>query len=100
VGALNALNWLRDPFPLTTTFLSQTSATRVALVARFIDLLPAEDITAVTVSGRDVSQTVHQLPVEAVVAAQAVVDLSEGDSLTQITVRLPADLPWETCLLA
>jgi len=92
-AAVNALNSLRDPFPLSTTFLGQTIPTRVALFARFVDLLPGEDVSAVVVTGRDANQTVHQLPVEAVVAAPTVGSLPAGESLTQVTVRLPGDLP-------
>ena len=92
-GALNAQSWLRDPFPLTTTFLGQTFPTRVALFARFVDLLPGEDTSAVVVTGRDASQVVHQLPVEAVVSPQTVGNPGGGNSLTQINIRLPGDLP-------
>jgi hypothetical protein len=92
-GALNTHTWLRDPFALTTSFLGQTFPTRVALFAHFVDLLPGEDTSAVVVTGRDAGQVVRQLPVEAVVPAQTVGNLAEGDSLTQITVRLPGDLP-------
>jgi len=92
-GALNALTWQRDPFPLTTNFLGQTSGTRVALFARFVDLVLSEDKSAVTVTGRDSNQVVHPLSVEAVVPAATVGNLPEGDSLTQVTVVLPGDLP-------
>ena len=91
-AAVNALNSLRDPFPLSTTFLGQTIPTRVALFTRFVDLLPGEDVLAVVVTGRDANQTVHQLPVEAVVDAPTVGSLPAGESLTQVTVRLPGDL--------
>jgi len=92
-GALNALTWQRDPFPLTTTFLGQALGTRVALFAHFVDLLPGEDKSAVMVTGRDANQVVHQLQVEAVVPAVTVGNLPQGDSLTQVTVILPGDLP-------
>ena len=92
-GALNEQTWLRDPFPLTTSFLGQTSPTRVALFAHFIDLVPGEDASAVVVTGRDSQQLVHQLPVESVVPARLLGTLPDDDSLTQITIRLPGDLP-------
>jgi len=45
------------------------------------------------VTGRDANQVVHQLQVEAVVPAVTVGNLPQGDSLTQVTVILPGDLP-------
>jgi hypothetical protein len=92
-GALNEQTWLRDPFPLRTSFLGQTSPTRVVLFAHFIDLVPGEDASAVVVTGRDSQQLVHQLPVESVVPARLLGTLPDDDSLTQITVTLPGDLP-------
>jgi hypothetical protein len=93
-SALNALTFLRDPFPLTTTFLGQTSATRVALFARFVDLVQGEDLSVVSVKALDPQQVDHDLPVEFVGKVPGM----EGkvpsiDELTQINVRLPADLP-------
>ena len=92
-AAVNEQTWVRDPFPLTTTFLGHTSATRVALFARFVDLLPGEDASAITVTGLDTNQVVHQLPVEGISSPRIIGNLPAGDSLTQITVRLPSDLP-------
>jgi len=86
-AALNAELWLRDPFPLTTTsFLGQNRPTRVALFARFVDLLPSEDISAVSVSAFDSLQVTYDLPVEFVGPVPGV------DWLTQVNVRLPSNL--------
>jgi hypothetical protein len=86
-AAVNALTLVRDPFPLTTMTLGQTVATRVTLFAKFVDLAAGEDRSAVTVSALDKNQVSHDLPVEFVGKAQGT------DELTQIIVRLPADLP-------
>ncbi len=93
-SALNALTFLRDPFPLTTTFLGQTSATRVALFARFVDLAPGEDLSAVSVKALTPQQVEHDLPVEFVGKVPGLEGVVPSiDELTQINVRLPADLP-------
>jgi hypothetical protein len=63
-SALNALTFTRDPFALTTTFLGETSATRVALFAQFVDLVPGEDLSVVRVTALDPQQVEHELPVE------------------------------------
>lgn len=93
-SALNALTFVRDPFPLTTTFLGQTGATRVALFARFVDLVQGEDLSVVSVKALDGQQVDHDLPVEFVGKVPGM----EGkvpaiDELTQINVSLPANLP-------
>jgi TolB protein len=86
--AFNATNWVRDPFSLTTTQLSgQTGPTRVALFAQFIDLLPSEDFSAVTVTALDSHQGTYQLPVEFVGKT------AELDWLSQINVTLPGTIP-------
>ncbi len=86
--ALNADTWVRDPFALTTSsFLGQNLQTRVALFARFVDLLPRENFSAVTVQGFTSQQASFDLPVE------FVGPLSSADWLTQINVRLPGNIP-------
>lgn len=71
----------------TSSFLGQESRTRVALFARFVDLLPAEDASAVVASAFDSQQTIYQLPTEFV---GQVPDL---EWLVQINVKLPNNLP-------
>lgn len=86
-SAVNALTLVRDPFPLTTNALGQTTPTRVTLFARFVDLVAGEDFSDVKVTALDTRQVNHDLPVEFVGKAHGT------DELTQIIVRLPADLP-------
>lgn len=88
--AINAETFLRDPFPLTTTSMlspPQTGPTRVALFAQFVDLVPGEDFTVLTVTGFNATQATFDLPVEFVGKFPGVEDL------TQINVRLPNNLP-------
>ena len=93
-SALNALTFTRDPFALTTTFLGETSATRVALFAQFVDLMPGEDLSVVSVKALTPQQVEHDLPVEFVGKVPGLAGkVSVADELTQINVRLPADLP-------
>jgi uncharacterized protein (TIGR03437 family) len=87
-AALNAETWLPDPFPLTTTsFLAQNAPTRVALFANFVDLLPTESASAVTVTAVDSHQTSYVLTTE------FVGKVPYFDWLTQVNVILPANLP-------
>jgi TolB protein len=91
--ALNAQTWERDPFALTTSsFLGQNLQTRIALFVRFVDLLPGEDLSAVTVQGFTPQQS-FQLPVEFVGPAASVNLFTVMDGVTQINVRLPGNLP-------
>jgi hypothetical protein len=93
-SALNALTFTRDPFALTTTYLGQTSATRVVLLARFVDLAPGEDLSVVSVKALTPQQVEHDLPVEFVGKVPGLAgQVPSVDELTQINVRLPADLP-------
>jgi TolB protein len=86
--ALNAETWTRDPFTLTTySFFGQDPPTRIALFARFVDLLPGEDLSAVTVQAVNSQQASFQLSVE------FVGPVSSLNGATQINVRLPANLP-------
>lgn len=88
--AVNAETFVRDPFPLTTPSLvdpSQNVATRVALFASFVDLLPEENFSAVTVIGFNATQATFNLPVEFVGKVPGM------DDLTQINVVLPNNLP-------
>jgi hypothetical protein len=93
-AALNAHTWLRDPFALTTTsFLGEDLQTRVTLFARFVDLLPGEDFSVVTVRGFTTQGATFQLPVEFVGPANSVSGFTEMDGITQINVLLPGNLP-------
>jgi Tol biopolymer transport system component len=86
-AALNALNLMRDPFPLVTTdsFGTDTS-TRVALFARNMDFWPGEDISVVTVEAEDSQHRTHQLTVETIGKAK------NFNWLSQVVVKLPEDL--------
>jgi Tol biopolymer transport system component len=87
-AALDSVKWVRDPFPLTTPDnLSQDSATRVMLFVSYLDLLPGENASTVTAFARDSSSKTFQLPVEFVGRVPGF------DWLTQVNVKLPADLP-------
>ncbi|HET6975752.1 MAG TPA: Calx-beta domain-containing protein [Pyrinomonadaceae bacterium] len=88
--AVNADTLVRDPFPLTTQSIlapTQTDATRVAFFASFVDLLPSENFSAVTVIGFNATQATFNLPVEFVGKVPGF------DDLTQINVVLPNNLP-------
>jgi Tol biopolymer transport system component len=92
--ALNADTFQRDPFSLTTTsFLGQGMPTRVALFAGFIDFLPNEDASAVTVRAIDSLQHIYQLPVE------TVSKVPSFDWLTQINVTTPNNIATGDLLL-
>jgi len=91
-GAVTGEALLRDPFPLNTPSFfgpvaGQSIPTRVALFARFVDLLPEENTSAVTAVGFDAGQVSYDLPVEFVGKVPGI------DDLTQINLRLPANLP-------
>ena len=93
-SALNALTFTRDPFALTTTFIGETSATRVAFFAQFVDLAPGEDLSVVSVKALTPQQVEHDLPVEFVGTVPGLAGVvPSSEELTQINVRLPADLP-------
>jgi hypothetical protein len=93
-AALNAHTRVRDPFVLTTSsFLGQNLQTRVALFARFVDLLPGEDFSAVTVEGFTTQGATFQLPVEFVGPAPSLDGVNQMDGVTQLNVRLPSNLP-------
>ena len=94
--AINAETFVRDPFPLTTQSFfgpSQTTPTRVALFAQFVDLVEGEDFSAVTVTGRNLAHGTFDLPVE------FVGKIPGFDDFTQINVRLPDNLPAGDLLL-
>lgn len=83
-SALNADTLVQDPFARMTSVLGVTTQTRVVLFAKFVDLLPGETLTVV---GVEPNQVEHDLPVDFVGKVPGM------DELTQIVVRLPANLP-------
>jgi len=86
--ALDSVNMLRDPFPLTNTLnFSLDSRTRVMLFALNLDLLPGEDATAVTAQAEDSLLNPYPLTVE------FVGKLPGNDWLTEVVVKLPDNLP-------
>ena len=85
-AALNADTLLRDPFKRTTSsFLGESLPTRIVVFAKFIDLVQGEDMSAVTASY--FTNDFHDIPVE------YVGKVPDADDLTQITLRLPPDIP-------
>lgn len=91
-GAVTGETLLRDPFPHNSISFfgavpGQSIPTRVALFTRFVDLLPEENTSAVTAVALDAGQVSHDLPVEFVGKVPGI------DDLTQINIRLPANLP-------
>jgi glucose/arabinose dehydrogenase len=86
--ALDSVNLLRDPFPLTNLLnFSSDNHTRVMLFATNLDLLPGEDNASVTASGADTQLNVYPLTVEYAGALPAL------SSLTEVIVVLPDNLP-------
>jgi glucose/arabinose dehydrogenase len=86
--AFDSVTMFRDPFALTNLFnFSSDNHTRIVLFAANLDLLPNEDSSAVTVRAEDPQLNVYPLTVEYV---GKVPDLN---SLTQVIVRLPDNLP-------
>jgi hypothetical protein len=84
---LNADTLVRDPFKRTTTsFLGENLPTRIVIFARFIDLVPGEDMSAVTAS-YFISGILQNIPVE------YVGKVPNTDDLNQITLGLPPDIP-------
>ena len=86
--AFDSVTMLRDPFLLTDIFnFSSDNHTRVVLFASNLDLLPNEDSTAVTAQAEDAQLNVYPLTVE------YVGKVPDFNSLTQVIVRLPDNLP-------
>jgi glucose/arabinose dehydrogenase len=85
--ALDSVNLLRDPFPLTNLLnFSSDNRTRVMLFSINLDLVPGDN-ASVTASAEDTQLNVYPLTVE---YAGAVPALS---SLTEVIVVLPDNLP-------
>jgi CSLREA domain-containing protein len=82
--ALDLVNLTRDPFSLLNPFnLSDDQRRRVSLFVWRLGLLPSDTVTSVEVVARDDEGRIYDLPVEALVPADTVADV------TQVVVRLP-----------
>lgn len=85
--ALNASNFLREPFPpLTEPNFSADNRTRIMLFVDNLGLLSSEDMGLITVQAEDSLFRTYELPVEHVGW------VSDPGSLIQINVRLPEEL--------
>lgn len=85
--ALDSVNWLREPFSLTTPYnFSPDARTRVALFAADVDPSAAGNASAVTARAEDSQNRTYALTVEYVGRVPGF------DWLTQIIVRLPDEL--------
>lgn len=86
-ATLDSVTFLRDPLAVANLFnLSQDRRTRLMLFAANADLLPGEDISALTAQAEDAAHKVYPLAVE------FVGKVSGFGRLTQINVRLPNEL--------
>jgi probable HAF family extracellular repeat protein len=85
--ALDSVNMLRAPFPLTTTHnFSPDRRTRVMLFVGGSDFAPGEDVTAFAAQAEDARGRIYPLTVEAVERLPGV------DGVLQVNVKLPADV--------
>jgi hypothetical protein len=85
--ALDSVNWLRDPFPISTIYnFSQDGNTRVMLFAMNVELQAGENLSIVTAEAEDSQQTIYPLTVE------YVGNVPNLSWLAQINVRLPDNL--------
>jgi glucose/arabinose dehydrogenase len=86
--ALDSVQFLRDPFSLTSPFnFSSDQRTRLMLFAMNMDLLPGDNTSAVTVRAEDAALNIFPLTVEFVGKVPGF------DQFTQIVVRLPDNTP-------
>jgi glucose/arabinose dehydrogenase len=86
--ALDSVWLVRDPFTVVDTFnFSLDQRTRIMLFAMNADLLPGENISAVTARAEDAQLNTYPLTVEFVGKVPGY------DWLTQIVVKLPDNLP-------
>lgn len=84
---LDSVNWLRDPFPVSTIFnYSADGHTRVMLFAMNVNLQAGENLSIVTAEAEDSQHTVYPLIVEYVGA------IPNLNSIAQINIRLPDHL--------
>jgi hypothetical protein len=83
-GALDAVLWVRDPFPLIRPFnFSSDLHTRVSLFALNLDLVSGEDSSAVTAIADNELGGTYSLPVEFVGPVTA------DNAVSQVIVKLP-----------
>ncbi|HSE22810.1 MAG TPA: PQQ-dependent sugar dehydrogenase [Pyrinomonadaceae bacterium] len=86
--ALDSVWLVRDPFAVVNTFnFSLDDRTRIMFFAMNADLLPGENISAVTARAEDAQLNTYPLTVEFVGKVPGY------DWLTQIVVKLPDNLP-------
>jgi hypothetical protein len=86
--ALDSVTMMKGPFPIMAmNNLSLNERTRLSLFARNINLLPGEDISAVTAQAEDAQHRVFHLPVE------FVGKVPNFEWLTQVVIKLPDELP-------
>jgi hypothetical protein len=85
--ALDSVNWLRDPFPISTIYnFSADGHTRIMLFAMNVELQAGENLSIVTAEAEDSQQAVYPLTVE------YVGNVSNLNWLAQVNVRLPDNL--------
>ena len=85
--ALDSVNLLIDPFPLTTVFnFSSDQRTRIMFFALNADLLPGETSSALTCQIEEAPLMIHPATVE------FVGKVPDFDSLTEIVIRFPDSL--------
>jgi uncharacterized protein (TIGR03437 family) len=85
--ALDSVTMVRDPFALMTgNSFSQDRHKRLMLFAANLDLLPGENVSAVTAQAEDSRRKIYSLPVE------FVGKVPQYDWLTQVVVLLPDEL--------
>jgi uncharacterized protein (TIGR03437 family) len=83
-AALNSVTFLRDPFPLTTSYnFSLDQRTRVTLFAFGLELMPGEDVSVVTAQAEGVAHKIYPLKVEYVGKVPGF------NWLTQVDIKLP-----------
>lgn len=92
--ALDSVTMVRDPFPTTTVFnFSSDQRTRLMIFATNADLLSGENSSALTAQAEDSLLMIYPLTVEFVGKVPGF------DWLTQVVLKLPAELPANSELL-
>jgi hypothetical protein len=85
--ALELTTFIADPFPITSTFLSEgRNRTRVVFFGKDLGLLPGEGVEAITAEAEDAAHVKYPLRVEFITA------LPELPGIYQIVIRLTGDL--------
>jgi predicted MPP superfamily phosphohydrolase len=84
--ALDSVTKARDPFALLGNNFSQDQRRRLMLFAVNLDLLPSENLSAVTAQAEDAQHNIYPLSVE------FVGKLPQYDWINQIVVKLPTQL--------